>query len=73
MEAQQTNIPLPDGGTIHVMNVPNCFFNGVQVCLATKDKNEIKRCRYMVPRFKKYLDECSRRDSAKIITPIGLN
>ena len=71
MESVQHNLHTPSGDHVHVMEVPNTFFNGVQVCLAVKDKKDIKKGRYMVPLFKKFLDEQSRNGQSNIIVGGG--
>jgi len=67
MKANQHNIVTPKGDHVHVMEVPNTFFNGIQVCLAVKSKEEIAKCRWMIPRFKKFLDEASHSVGSNII------
>lgn len=61
MEADQHNIVQPNGSHAHIFAVPNCTFNGVQVCLSTKNPKEIKKCRAMVPEFKRFMAEQARR------------
>ena len=67
MIAQQHNITTPSGKQVYVFEVPNTYFNNVQLCLSTKDVKEIKKVKHMVPLFKKFLDEISRGRSSLII------
>jgi len=67
MIARQHNLKTPSGEDVHVMEVPNTFFENVQVCLAVKDKKDIKKCRWLIPRFKKFLDDATRSNRRGLI------
>lgn len=57
---------------VYVFEVPDCFFNGVQVCLLVKDVKDIPRAKYMVPKFKEWVAHVQSRTSTGVITP-GMN
>ena len=67
MKANQHNLTTPDGKGVAVFEVPNCFFNNVQVCLCVKDAKDIPRAKWMVPRFKKWMYEQSQSTSSGLI------
>jgi len=61
-----------DGNHVHVFEVPDCMFNGVQVCLLVSDVKDIPRCKYMVPKFKEWIAYVQDKTRTNVIVP-GVN
>ena len=64
--AEPQGITTPSGEHVHVFVVPHTYFNGLAVCLATKNQNEMTKCKYMAIEFKKWID--SKNKDSRIIT-----
>ena len=69
MIARQHNLNNKDkpGEIVHVLEVPGCYFNGVQVCLLVKSRDEIPKCQHMVVRFKKWMCDQQSKSATGII------
>lgn len=65
------NLNTRDGKEVHVIEVPHCFFQGLQICLSTKNKTELGKLQYCA----KQLRECllAQMDGKIVTSPRIMN
>jgi len=72
MELIGNHLALPDGGEVHVVECPGCLFNGMQICLSTKDKAELPKLKYMAGQYHQwYREQAARIQSSQLVVRPG--
>lgn len=44
-----------DNKDVHVIEVPHCFYEGMQICLSTKNKTELGKLQYLAGQFREFM------------------
>jgi hypothetical protein len=55
------------GNEVYVVPITGCFFNDIQVCLATKKKSQKVKVNAMVPRFQQFWYDVKRSQESSLV------